>query len=528
MGNPTVRILVLAGMTAAVLSLPSMFAGALAESTSSRARLGVEPARVILARAQVRRESRKERRSKGRIERAGAAQQVRKSDGPRSPHVAIVSLRQQTIQVYGADGLVAQSRVSTGQARHRTPAGVFSILQRNRHHESNIYSGAPMPYMQRLTWSGIALHQGHVPGYPASHGCIRLPGSFASNLWGIGHIGMRVIVSPASVTPAPIAHDTLPKPLMTPIASVPDMVPHLVRLASAGDVAAAPDPTVLDPYKLAVARKAKLQADQKTTAAAVKPAFTLAAESAALANAASAALRQSERSLAIAEEDVRAADAAVTRATDEESKAKVSAAIAEARERLASARAAYAAALAEERARSDAAFEAVKAAKAAAAAAEDVKSALRDAVSAVEPVSIFVSRKEARVYVRQGFAPIHDEAIEISDPDVPIGTHVFTAMDAVDNGAQLSWSVVSVADRQRASNDDDDRSSRRRKRGVPAEASPEIAPPTAQQALDRFAFPEATRKLIADRLWPGASLIVSDHGISGETGRGTDFVVLTR
>src|SRR5262249_57571081 len=82
----------------------------------------------------------------------------------------------------GAEGkarLIAQSAVSTGMPGYRTPTGVFSVLQKRRYHESNIYSGAPMPFMQRLTWSGIALHAGVLPGFPASHGCIRLPHHFA-------------------------------------------------------------------------------------------------------------------------------------------------------------------------------------------------------------------------------------------------------------------------------------------------------------------------------------------------------------
>ncbi|MEZ5849573.1 MAG: L,D-transpeptidase family protein [Hyphomicrobiaceae bacterium] len=404
----------------AILGLASLIASTPGNAQAPRSQLGLETPRVTLARAQVRRESRRGRSNRDRGARGEASpKRTVKPQGPRVPLVAIVSLRSQRIHVYGAEGVVAQSRVSTGQAGHRTPAGIFSILQRNRHHESNIYSGAPMPYMQRLTWSGIALHQGHVPGYPASHGCIRLPGGFASNLWGMGHIGMRVLVTPADVAPVPIAHAHLPQPVMTPIASIPGMVSPVVRTASASETGAIQDVTVVAPYKLAVARKAKALEDRKTTAAAVKPAFGVAAERAAEANAASAALRAAVRALAVAEEDLRAANAARVRAEDEAGKAKVATAMTEASVRLATAQAAHGTVRAEERRLSDAAFDAVKEAKAATAAAETAKGAAREAAVALEPVSVFVSRKAGRVYVRQGFVPLHDEPITLADQDRP-------------------------------------------------------------------------------------------------------------
>ena len=79
--------------------------------------------------------------------------------------------------------------------------GVFSVIQKDRYHHSNIYSGAPMPYMQRITWGGVALHAGVLPGYPASHGCIRMPGSFAVKMWGWTKMGARVIVTPGELSP---------------------------------------------------------------------------------------------------------------------------------------------------------------------------------------------------------------------------------------------------------------------------------------------------------------------------------------
>lgn len=109
----------------------------------------------------------------------------------------------QRIYVFDGDELVALSTMSSGKKGHRTPTGVFPILQKNIDHKSNIYSNAPMPYMQRLTWDGIALHAGHVPDYPASHGCLRLPMAFAKALYSVTKMGQEVVVLADLSTPAP-------------------------------------------------------------------------------------------------------------------------------------------------------------------------------------------------------------------------------------------------------------------------------------------------------------------------------------
>lgn len=117
----------------------------------------------------------------------------------------LVSIPQQKAWVFDGSDLVATSPVSTGKRGHETPTGRFHILQKAVHHRSNIYSNAPMPYMQRLTTGGIALHAGHLPGYPASHGCIRLPWGFAKRLYGITDGGTRVTITrvrPRSATEA--------------------------------------------------------------------------------------------------------------------------------------------------------------------------------------------------------------------------------------------------------------------------------------------------------------------------------------
>lgn len=134
------------------------------------------------------------------------------------PMTIIVSLSNQRADIYRGTTLVTSTSVSTGKRGHSTKAGVFSILEKRRRHYSNLYNGAPMPWMQRLTWSGTALHAGVVPGYPASHGCIRLPYSFAPKLFSMTNVGEQVVVARSRVKPALISHPALfqPRPLPSP------------------------------------------------------------------------------------------------------------------------------------------------------------------------------------------------------------------------------------------------------------------------------------------------------------------------
>ena len=102
------------------------------------------------------------------------AKKAQSQDAPKGPLQIIISITDQRVALYDNGALIARSSVSTGVQGHPTPLGIFSVISKQRWHRSNIYSAAPMPYMQRITWSGIALHAGDLPGYPASHGCIRL------------------------------------------------------------------------------------------------------------------------------------------------------------------------------------------------------------------------------------------------------------------------------------------------------------------------------------------------------------------
>lgn len=125
---------------------------------------------------------------------------------PGGPVLVIVSLQVQRAYVYRNGVLIGVSTASTGKPGHETPTGVFTILQKQVDHKSNLYDDAPMPFMQRLTWTGVAMHAGNLPGYPASHGCIRLPPAFAKNLYGVSRLGMTVVITSNAAVPrvAPI------------------------------------------------------------------------------------------------------------------------------------------------------------------------------------------------------------------------------------------------------------------------------------------------------------------------------------
>ena len=132
---------------------------------------------------------------------------------PSGPVAIIVSLPEQRVYVYRNGVEIAVSTCSTGKPGHETPTGVFTILQKDKNHHSSTYNNAPMPNMNRLTWGGIALHAGNLPGYPASHGCVRLPMDFSAKLFGITHIGTPVIIANAKSAPADIVH---PGQVLTP------------------------------------------------------------------------------------------------------------------------------------------------------------------------------------------------------------------------------------------------------------------------------------------------------------------------
>jgi hypothetical protein len=443
--------------------------------------------------------------------------------------LAVVSLRDQRISVYDATGRAIRARVSSGQTDYETPVGVYSILQKNRDHYSNLYDDAEMPFMQRLTWSGIALHAGALPGHPASHGCVRLPYDFADRIFGLSKIGTRVIVAGEDVAPSEIDHPALWKPTTpgggrpatTQIAYTPDedaagraFTPDLTdwperqalfdRLASAAAAkaieadAAAPE---LD--ELTKARDAKAAAHAKTTKA-VKRAET--AKQKAERTSASAARRVAETR---SDKARKSAESAATKAAE---------ALRKADEKLAAAKALDEAAGAE-LARATAAFDVADAVKKTARAAAD------EAKRKTLPMSVFVSLKAQRLYVRQGHEPVLDMPISIAEPEKPIGTHVFTAMDYNGDGNDVRWSVVSLRPRPRLATDTTPPTARKRRAAAEMPPPPtDLGPATA--ALDRVTLPPEIVARASEYVWPGTSLIISDEELSKETGKATDFVVL--
>jgi hypothetical protein len=404
--------------------------------------------------------------------------------------MAIVSLRSQGVTVYDASGWIMRAPVSSGQTGRETPAGVFSVIEKDPDHHSNLYDDAWMPHMHRITWSGIALHGGPLPGYPASHGCIRMPYDFASHLFDVTKLGMRVIVAPGDVTPVEIAHPAL-------FPSKP----------GAADAAAA---------RAAEAAEAAGKADQARRAAAT--ASREAAGAMAPVRAAETVKRKAEAKLAAAERAAASPRSDEARQQAEDAKAKAAADLAEAEAKLNAAKADQ-----------QAKVEAATAARQASAEAEKTRTetaeAARKAARELEPASVFISRKTQRLYVRQAFQPVLEIPVAIQDPDRPLGTHVFTAVGRIDGAAALRWNVVSLdrghPDRRVAETQDPARGgSRADIEPVPAE------PVDAKAALDRITIPADVAERISGMMSPRSSVIVSDEALSPETSKGTEFVVI--
>src|SRR5271167_3515174 len=148
------------------------------------------------------------------------------------PIMAIVSIKNQQVTFYDADGWILRAPVSTGTTGRETPAGVFALLEKDKDHHSNLYDDASMPNMQRITWNGIALHGGPLPGYAASHGCVRMPYGFAEKLFDKTRIGMRVIISPIDAEPVEFSHPALFVPSAEAIKAAPARAEKLAREAT--------------------------------------------------------------------------------------------------------------------------------------------------------------------------------------------------------------------------------------------------------------------------------------------------------
>ena len=338
-----------------------------------------------------------------------SAKEAQPQDPPKGPLQIIISIEDQRISLYDNVELIARSSVSTGVPSHPTPLGIFTVISKQRWHRSNIYSNAPMPYMQRITWSGIALHAGVLPGYPASHGCIRLTDSFATRLWHLTKRGTRVIIARGDVRPFEIRNPHLFLSRST-VSGSPE---SQVATAAAGSITAAAKYTPL----ISV-----VGAQEATTLQLPK------------SNAGGAALQKAR------------------------------------------------------------------------------------------PISVFVSRKLGKLLVRQDFTPLFDVPVKIQNPEEPLGTHVFTAMASQNEGPAIRWTVVSMPEGFSRS------SGAHKERMERTIATAPAVPPTdrSNAALNRIEIPQDAFERISDLITPGSSLIVSDRGMSDETGSDTDFIVEMR
>jgi L,D-transpeptidase-like protein len=452
-------------------------------------------------------------------------------------HLIVISIPKQRITVYGASGYQRQGAVSTGTAGFPTPTGVFSVIQKNRYHRSNIYSGAPMPFMQRITWSGVAMHEGVLPGYPASHGCIRLTHAFASELWGMTRMGVRVIVTPEDLQPVELAHAKLPVPTMTPAPAATTQAeqikPSLVAMAGdkTAEASAAPQAAVklLSPLDRAKVEKAQMVVDAPAKVKAAKEAAEVSAAKAAEANKAIKALREADLALAAARDRHEAAVKAVEQAKTPEAVEKAKADQSAAEAKLADATKAATEAAAAEAAKTQEAFAAAQAAWDAEKESDVAAATARAGERATEPISVFVSKKTGRVQIRQAWRTIHDAPATFRDADAALGTHVYVATEMVEDGKAMRWLAATLPQPSpRVESRHRGRYGDRRREPEPVVANPGQPRETATGALDRIVLTEETWKFISDRLWAGASLIVSEHGVSGEAGKYTDFIVQPR
>src|SRR3954468_18907163 len=449
---------------------------------------------------------------------------------PQGPLVIVVSIDRQKVTVYESKGVFAESPVSTGMKGHSTPMGVFSVIQKHKFHHSNIYSGAPMPYMQRITWPGVAMHAGVLPGYPASHGCIRMPMAFAVKMWNWTRMGARVIVSPGQMSPQNFSHPLLAS-VRVPPQPAASLEPQTNAAEKADKGAANTGATEAKPVETKTASADGVLELRSSVGHTVLSDVTTGY--AAVREEASAA--QTEITAKPETNTAEAADAAKPQAGDAAQPANAEARPVEAAETPKSETTKPKTPKSEPAKTPDA-----PAAAPAQAATPDLKkdeTRVADPAPVAKPeapkragqIAVFISRKDSKLYVRQNFAPLFEVPVTIAASDRPLGTHVFTAeVDKADSNA-LHWSVVSLPVSVRSAAREDDRRMTGPQRGaavIPVAAKPVVTPDSPAEALDRISVPADTITKINEMLTSGGSIIVSDQGINqGETGEGTDFIV---
>lgn len=508
------------------------------------------------------------RRSKTKISKPAP-----KAEGPLT---LMISLNRQRVVVYDKNGPVTSAPISSGARGHRTPTGIFSILQKRRRHYSNLYGGAPMPNMQRITWSGVALHAGHLPGYPASHGCIRLPYSFSKSLFKLTELGSRVIVTKSEAKPRSFAHDNLLRPL-------PPGDPQAVTKQSqkVGDQASNAANMLLGVTPAHASEHQGLPKGLERTRAAVE------AYRAREIEMLDAAVGKAEATKKEAGEELKAANESFKEAIKAEKQLEPESAAIDKRMKAAErgiaaikrkfrdfllrasalkspvefTQAAY-----EENALEDEALhhmnefdlaradrnafdkvrtgrkEAVRAARdrrdtlkeryvTAEKALTNTQARLKNAKQAFErrqrPVTVLFSKHSSKMYVRQGYDPVFEADISFETPDAPVGTHVYHAVDYTADGKDLEWMAVTAA-RKPLKVTKTRRSRKSRKTRIKQVFDPSWPAQSLKNALNRVKIPDEARERLAELIKPGSAVIVTDERKSYETGKYTDLIVLTR
>jgi lipoprotein-anchoring transpeptidase ErfK/SrfK len=417
---------------------------------------------------------------------------AKESAKPQGPLIIAISIERQSLKIYDANGFFAETPISTGMKGHPTPMGVFSVIQKHKLHHSNIYSGAPMPFMQRITWSGVAIHAGVLPGYPASHGCIRMPMAFAIKMWNWTKMGARVVITPGETMPTNFSHPLLAaqKVMSRPAAAGEPQMD--TPPAEKADKPATADPAIRPAISggFLQLRSTVGHDDNAKPAIEQARAFALWREQNETADTGDAA-SPAKAPITMMDATPFGGDAPQggekdqTRSPDTDN-----------------------------------------------AATPKPDPAIATAPKLAGQIAVFVSRKDSKLYVRQNFAPLFEAPVTIAPSDRPLGTHVFTAQLDKGAGNILHWSVVSLpapARRAAVRRDEGERAPNRRMIAGTAGAKETALPDSPTEALDRLTISQDAMARITEALSSGSSIIVSDQGIAaGETGEGTDFIVSLR
>lgn len=391
---------------------------------------------------------------------------------------AVVSLKDQRMVIYKNNNIIARTTVSTGKSGHETPTGVFSIFQKRRYHRSNIYSGAPMPFMQRITWSGIALHQGRVPGYPASHGCVRLPAGFAQKFYKMSPMRMHIVVAQNNLRPTLLSSPNLPllqperkphpKKEMPPLSRRSPSAPQGDLLVRASYEPSTTKPRSNGPAEVS-ARHGRGKAEPKSNGAPLRILVTRRSLRDIIVGV--------QRRLLLLDYEAGDVDGQIGPMTVAALKS----------------------------------FQSNENLKVTGYYNEATLQRLAELTGLPWPAPV-------KVYVRQDGEQIFAGPVRLDQPERPIGTHFYTLLGAYDGEKLPLWSAMTLQEKGRLP----DWTRRQWRSNLD-----KIQPVSAQEALSRLRFPRHVRTILEAQLTVGSSLVIADRGSTRETGTGTDFIVLT-